>query len=573
VTKYSVYDPRIVQTKPKYAVEKGALSITNVSFNAQTASQSTVQFNVQVPSENVFIDRAVDLLATQTASVSLTFDSPGDIPIGTSLAGLLSLGAFPVQQSVSQASATINDATVTVNTQDVLAQVLRLSDMSEARKQRTTPTMLDRYAYYPDSRVVGNDIFRTWDQRYESDQVPNAGFVGFKYNSAAWVASSVGSAVVIAATSGTGAYTIVDGVPTVSTAIVSGAVLPFYLSWTVAEKLLLPPFIFTGQDELSTGLFGVQNFQVQLNLTATPARSVRANTRTSLPATGGGFGHVSAVSVPAWGAPAAGTYGPFKGLPQLSVQFLTPALDIPLPPKSIVPYMEFPRYLTTGLDPTASSLQSNTITLPNIPDLLLVYVKPNSYASSAQADWTMPIKNISLNFDNFSGLLANHTQQELYKMSLDNGIDMDWSEWSGAAPVAQSYLGAAWSTADAQGGYVPTVGGPLVLRPGRDFALQSGQAPGIVGNFTLQFNLTVDNTYLALASSVTIYVVTISSGFFETIKGSSRIIKGVLTEQDVLSAPPSAPNAELERPVGAGRGGMKHPGPGSSMQKMKATYM
>lgn len=49
VTKYSVFDPRIVQTKPKYAVEKGALSITNVSFNAQTASQSTVQFNVQVP--------------------------------------------------------------------------------------------------------------------------------------------------------------------------------------------------------------------------------------------------------------------------------------------------------------------------------------------------------------------------------------------------------------------------------------------------------------------------------------------------------------------------------------------
>ena len=564
VTKYSVFDPRIVQQKPKYAVEKGALSITNVSFNAQTASSSTVQFNVQVPSENVFIDRAVDLIATQTASVSLTFSSPGNIPVGTSLSGLLSLGAFPVQQSVSQASATINDATVTVNTQDVLAQVLRLSDMSEARKQRTCPTMLDRYAYYPDSRVVNNDIFRSWDQRFESDEVPNAGFVGFQYNSAAWAASTVGAGSPIVATTGAGAYTIVNGVPVVTTAITDGSVLPFYLSWEVSEKLLLPPFIFTNQDELSTGLFGVQNFQVQLNLTATPSRSVRANTYTSLPATGGGFGHVSAVSTPAWGSPNSGTYGPFKGLPQLSVQFLTPSLDIPLPPKSIVPYMEFPRYLTTGLDPTQSVLQSNTISLPNIPDLLLVYVKPTNYASCAQGDWTMPIKSISVNFDNFSGLLANHTQEELYKMSVDNGVDMDWSQWTGAAPVAESYLGASWSTATAQGGFVPTVGGPLVLRPGRDFALQSGQAPGIVGNFTLQFNLTVDNTYLDLSSSVTIYVVTISSGFFETIKGSSRIIKGVLTEQDVLSAPAHAPEADLERPVGAGRhhghhgGAMKH---------------
>ena len=49
VAKYSVFDPRIVQTKPKYAVEKGALSLTNVNFQAQTADSSSVQFNIQVP--------------------------------------------------------------------------------------------------------------------------------------------------------------------------------------------------------------------------------------------------------------------------------------------------------------------------------------------------------------------------------------------------------------------------------------------------------------------------------------------------------------------------------------------
>lgn len=47
-----------------------------------------------------------------------------------------------------------------------------------------------------------------------------------------------------------------------------------------------------------------------------------------------------------------------------------------------------------------------------------------------------------------------------------------------------------------------------------------------------------------------IYLLPISSGFFETIKGSSRIIKGVLTEQDILSAPMSAPSPALERVVG-----------------------
>jgi len=47
--------------------------------------------------------------------------------------------------------------------------------------------------------------------------------------------------------------------------------------------------------------------------------------------------------------------------------------------------------------------------------------------------------------------------------------------------------------------------------------------------------------------------VPISSGFFETIKGSSRIIKGVLPEQDILSAAPHAPEPSLDRPVGAAK--------------------
>lgn len=49
IIKASVFDPRIVQTRPKYAVEKGALSLTNVSVTAQTTSNSSVQWNVQVP--------------------------------------------------------------------------------------------------------------------------------------------------------------------------------------------------------------------------------------------------------------------------------------------------------------------------------------------------------------------------------------------------------------------------------------------------------------------------------------------------------------------------------------------
>ena len=55
-------------------------------------------------------------------------------------------------------------------------------------------------------------------------------------------------------------------------------------------------------------------------------------------------------------------------------------------------------------------------------------------------------------------------------MCVHNGLmDMDYNQWSGQARSA------------ATGGIIQTTGGPLVLKPGQDITLQSGQAPGLIG--------------------------------------------------------------------------------------------
>ena len=354
VEKFSVFDPRIVQTKPQYAVEKGAQSLTNVSFQAQTADLSSCQFNVQVPSENVFVDRAVQWQGTQVATVVLTLTAGtlagAVIEGGTSLQGLVAPAAFPLHQSTSQMSATINDATVTVNTQDVLPQVLRLADVRDARRQRTCPTMLDRYAKYPDSRKVANSPLQTWSQTYHSDDVPNGGFNGFYY---ATDATGVYPVDVTNPAQIIGAVTYVYGQPTLTASLASGLSRAVTLNvvWNSVEKLLLSPFIFSDQYEMSTGLFGVQNFQVQMNLVSSPSRAVRVSTSTTLPMSLAASpysgldwvsGSVALTSV-AWGT--GGFAGMWVTKPSLAVQFLTPSLDIPLPPKSIVPYMEYPKQL------------------------------------------------------------------------------------------------------------------------------------------------------------------------------------------------------------------------------------
>jgi hypothetical protein len=420
--------------------------------------------------------------------------------------------------------------------------------------------MLDRYAVYPDSSVVKNSPLLDWSQTKDSDQVPNGGFNGFYFATSATGATPTTTGGPLAG--GPAEVSYLNGQPYANAAITAGTSLTFWVVVTSVEKLLLPPFIFADEDELSTGLFGVQNFQVQMNVAPSPSRAFRVAPGLSFVDSAGTRTWTTFTSSTAWSSTAA-KGGIWTVQPSLAVQFLTPSLDIPLPPKSIVSYSEYPRYISTPstLVPQSTSLlsagvqlTSNTITLPNIPDLLVIYVKPSSYSGPTQCDWSLPITSISLNFDNFSGLLSTMTQKQLYQMSLRNNVDMDWSEWSGYGYVPLTVAGGA-SGLPSAGGRVGLVGGPLVLKPGRDFSLSTGQAGGLVGNFTLQFTITVQN-FTGSDQTPNIYVVPISSGFFETIKGSSRIIKGVLTEQDILAAPPSAPEKDLERSVG-GRMGME----------------
>jgi hypothetical protein len=97
----------------------------------------------------------------------------------------------------------------------------------------------------------------------------------------------------------------------------------------------------------------------------------------------------------------------------------------------------------------------------------------------------------------------------------------------------------------------------LVLKPSKDITLQEGQAPSVVGNYTFQFNATVTNWTNTAVSNATLYVITANSGYFETIKGSSRVIKGVLNEADVINAPMSSAGtrSNLTRIIG-GRGAL-----------------
>jgi hypothetical protein len=594
IEKLAVLDSRIVQSRPKFAVEKGALSLTNAPFNAIASTSSQMTFNVYVPSENVFLDRK--LLWSSSCFQQFNVNLAVAPVAGESLCVIgrdLALCALPLNQLCSTMSATINDTTSVINSQDVLREVLRLTDSKGNRLVRTAPTMLDKYASYNDAFGALNNPLGAYNDSTDYDNVQNGAFRRLEWTSDAGAVLPATTALSTATPAFAGAkYRNVNGVPVCAVpfdnalvyvandivtfggevfravgAVPAGQGNPpagglwvtlgssssylLHVKWTSTEPLCLSPFVFSDECEWDTGLFGLNNIQLIMNFVPSPSRILRT---TSL--AGRNIRNI---------AYNEGAGGVFNGA-VVNCQFLTPSLDVPLPPKSVVPYMEFPRYISQDSELIAVGdtvrVNSQTITLPNIPDLLIIYVKSSVGVGKDEGDYYLPIGAdrgpLSINFDNFSGLLSSTTKEQLYNMSVHNGLNMDYSQFCGEArSSAPSYAGQVESAtlnarpARQQGQLVPTVGSILVLKPSQDLTLQSGQAPSLVGNFTLQFSLSVKNTTTAPCRAQ-IYVITANSGFFESIRGSSRIIKGVLSEQDIISAPlaPMGVRSELNRIVG-----------------------
>ena len=477
----------------------------------------------------------------------------------------VALAAFPLNQLCSTLTATINDTTSVINSQDVLNTVLRMCDHNKNRLQRTCPTMLDKYQSYNDAFGAINNPLAGWENATAEDEVPNGAFYNVVFtgqNGQALVGSSA-TPVANSGVSGTAGWVYTNGTPVAPPAgYAAGATVNIWYQWTSTEKLVLSPFTFSDCHEWETGLFGINNIQLIMNLQS-PARTLRSSTGAGRAIVSGSIGYNQNAT---------------SAFQQsvVNVIFLTPSLDVPLPPKSVVSYMEFPRYITQYQNGTIAAgdkgqIISQTITLPQIPDLFIIYARPQQYVDGAnqpdptQGDWYFPLATradsvnnpLSINFDNFSGLLSSVTAEELYAMSVKNGLNQSWNEWVGYAHSQKpTFTGPAY-TASSGAGRVPLVGGPLVLKPSQDITLQTGQSCSLVGNFTFQFSLWVRNT-ASTPQTPQLYVITVNSGFFESIRGSSRIIKGVLSEQDIISAPlaPSAPTRDmLQRMVGGGMAG------------------
>jgi hypothetical protein len=376
---------------------------------------------------------------------------------------------------------------------------------------------------------------------------------------------------------------------------VTGTPLPVSGTVCTMEPLVISPLIWADSAEFQTvGLYGMTNMQFVLNFA--PLGTTRAILNSALTTPGL---TLATRSLPYWVddlsqnnpntgnilrssgirtmlsdlsyAPTGSASGPWAGqskitmgtnaaVPTLYATFLTPNSDTNLPEVSTVPYTEFPRYFYSVGQQLAlgdNAISSQTISLTSIPDMVMVFVKPATRGPT-QLDQYLPIKSVSVTFDNYSNLCSSFQQSHLYECAVAAGLDMDWQQWRGftQAQYPSAVYPSTSSSATSLSPFTQTSGGPILLRFGQDITLQQGLAPGCLGNYSFQITVTVDNSkgfYTYLGNTI-ITIVAINSGFFETMRGQSAIRKTILQMSDVAAATPDSgvSKTHLNRMVGRG---------------------
>lgn len=498
-------------SKVAYAVMTGAQSSVSTKFNATSQGNNSHTYTVQTPSLDTVLDRGIKIRSTVTFKVTGTLTGLGAL-LRPGISCCLS--AFPLHEMMTTASCSINSNQVTSNISDIKSALSQMiSRTNRNGYNTTTPVTPDGYYLnYGDATNAYNDVFAGYQTSGQMDN-DNLSRGSFPVQVGRTPACVLTEPQVI---NGEGAN-----------------VQTSYLKVTLEEPLLfLSPWSYASESNL-TGIYGVQNLNFNFNFS-----------------TSGQCHPLRFREYPGWACPDIQVSVEKFEESMLICNFLSPQPTQVMNPRCITPFYETPRYITNfaniGAGNKSEQLQSSTISLNVIPDMLVVFVKP-SVKTPYTSDWFLTIESISINFNNQSGLLSTASKAELFRTSVKNGLQANWLEFSGSAVGTPLNDNGVIKK-------VPTGGAPVFLKFASDIPLQSYLAPGSVGQFNLQLTITYTNQSNVEVVAPQLTIVTVNSGVFVTHEGSSSLYLGLLSREDVLTASQSQPigHAQVRRLLGNG---------------------
>jgi hypothetical protein len=507
-----------------FSVQGGAQQSTFQPQSANTSSNTNHAWQINVPSENIVVDRRflIDTDVEYTIGVSNVTGGQYAIIWGQNFG----FSPYPLNAGYLTQNVMINNCGLSVNTQDVMAPLLRLNDQKiHTEYDAWTPSMVDDVYYnYSDAVGANNNPLGTINNSSFDNKMRGRG------------AHPVTILV----------KRFVAGILTDTSLLSTGLdnTWEITISSHFTEPLLfLSPFISNPCVSNEAGFLGINN--VSFNFTID--NSCKRVFRTSLPWT---FSYKLSPNYAGSGTSAFANLNMLVNY--LSVQ---PSQYAKISARNVLPLLQYDRYITNGVNNSAinagftKTITSSNIALNQIPDLIIICGRvPMATQTPLNSDSFLAIENISINFNNVAGILSSASKQELWLLSQKAGSSQSWLEFLGNCNTSQG-LGAAQS--------IPTTGSLLVLQPSYSFNLPEYLSASSLGSYNLQFQLTLRNQSAA-AITPEIVVITVTSGYMVVHQGTAQSFTGVLNKEMVMSAKdgsavPRLSQSDYERLVGGVR--------------------
>jgi hypothetical protein len=539
-----INDSRIedISGEISFAVQGGGAQNTFQPQMANTSSNTSHSWQINVPSENIVVDRRFLIDTNVEYDIVVSNVPAGEIAFNWGQTD--GFGPYPLTASYLTQNVLINNCGLSVSTQDVMASLLRMNDQSiHTDYDGWTPSMVDDVYYnYSDGVGANNNPLGTINNSSFNNKMRGRG------------AHPLISLEIKYAPLG-----VLPAPPIVpSTNVVSANILDkWYIKINAhfTEPLLfLSPFISNPCVANECGFLGINN--VSFNFTCDP--TLKRVFRTSNPWT---YQYSLGTSTNGSG---------FSQL-QMLVNYLSvqPSQYAKISARNILPLLQYDRYLTNGnnnqsLAPNAVfKYSSSNVALNQVPDTILIFARyPMSQQKSINSDSFFAIEGVSINFNNVAGILSSASVQELWTLSKKAGSSQSYLEFLGKCNT--SAVGGGNNT-------ISTTGSILALQPAYSFNLPEFLSASSLGSFNLQFDLTVRNQS-PYTVAPEIVVLTITSGYMVVHQGTAQSFTGVLNKEMVMnakdgSAVPRLSQSDYERLVG---GSMNNRGVANMMKHFKA---
>ncbi len=478
----NVLDPRVdvhARSRREYGVLSSGNENTWKPFPSVNFNNNSVSWSTNPPSKKIMVNRRVYM--RQDWTIDLTGQSSGAGVALLQAAGLptapgISAGTQfldaprcqPLSQVIQTMKVIINNGTLSSNIGSYFRGLTRYKNQvfNQDVEMSMTATMPDQSQLYSDLQGFARDPLRGYGDN--TTQCPRGGFV---------------NAVIV--------RNDVAGAPGSRATVLLSVVEPIYLS----------PFLF-GESEENQAFVGVETMDISCTLGG------RGTTGLGIGALGSLWSHSDANTSVLTNATAQLTNA------VLYFNYITPDMGTELPPRMNYALYDS-NYLQTQNFQSINPGQQftaimNTVQLSSIPTRVYVWVSENDNAFNwSKTDTYYGINSVNITFENRDSLLANASQYDLYQMSVRNGCDMSWRQWS------------------------RDVGSVLCFSFASDLALSPLQSPGVRGKFTFSMQLNATNLN-PNASVPSLGVLVISEGVACIADGQLFQSLGVLDEKDVF---------------------------------------